>query len=121
MKTRTITIDVTDDDIDRGIDCKVTDCPVAIAASRALPLCYIMSCLDYLKLRRLDKEELTILPWPTGQIEAFIRGFDLWKRSGYPRPEAFTFQMEIPERFLGCEPQRPRGSEVPMSLASTDT
>lgn len=108
METRPVRIDVTDDDIGRGVACDSVGCAMAIAVERALPLCECGVGTKLMPLRLIGEYKSTSVD--IGHNEArFIRDFDCWKRDGLgPRPNPISFTIEVPLRFLPVEPQRVR-------------
>lgn len=104
---KTITVQVVQQHIDRGLSCKPTGCALAIAIDEAIPLCEAQVGIADVNLIPLvggwETNKTVILP---DEARQFVKRFDAFARFGRERPEPFSFTLDVPEEFVAIEPKR---------------
>ena len=88
-----ITIEITQEDIDRGIRCSNIECPVAYALTRALNKKVRVNLRSYYLM---DNWTVLLLP---KEASNFIKTFDQGITTDvvYEQPKPFSFEIEVPE------------------------
>lgn len=104
MTTRTVTIEVTADDIAQspeagcGSGC---NCPVWRAARRVFPhLPQLWVTVEEIAAERPDDDDIDVIAGLPDVAVAFIKNYDRWRGVAAVPVDPFTFDVEVDERWL---------------------
>lgn len=97
-RAMTITVEVTQRNIEEGIRLSCAGCPVALAMNRATGLEWSISGWQMMAFRKLEKDALQTYALVTPPIaRAFISAFDI----GRP-VEPFSFDLDLPDTIVAA-------------------
>ena len=96
-----VTIDVTEDDIEKGEAHRSCSCALALAVKRAVKTDVSIET-RMLRLRNFSGRIVYEVLHNQG---SFVTAFDLHKyrySPGHPRPKPISFQIEVPKEYVKC-------------------
>lgn len=88
----TVKIDVTQEDIDSGVQCSTMRCPIAIALQRATGNDNVSVGAQFAVIHQDGEDEIVDLP---SQAVEFISRYDSGKYANVTKPEPFSFTLEL--------------------------